>query len=573
MAILLLGLAAALGGEIIRILLLIGALAGACLCFWREYRAGHPGTSAKDADSETAENPVPRHIEKEVGDGSSGMEVKVLGTAYSRQLRQEMETVIDGLLDHYIRLIETRIAANTIAIFFPSNDGGYRIRRFVSKCEFVNPKAIIYPGVGVIGSFLKDGLKQLHLHEIMSDSMTLYYYSQDAKIRSLMASPIVVGGVERGTVIVDSTEPKHFTDDDHDYLSAIARLCGETAYFAYVSNEHKLQYQRLAAMSITEKYFFQKHDVEAVLDKMAEIIPFAISCDRFTISLKNDADSAMIRRAWGPDADKLSNKGFSLKEKTLMSLLYAKNMCFFRDFTSDHYEARYADNEPVSETMGSFLAFPIGVDECKGGILLESCRREAFSDIHRALLSRLVTSAGLAIEKIQLIEQSNNLATHDGLTGLCNHRQFQKLLRDEITRSNRYKDPLTLVLCDIDLFKRVNDTHGHPFGDTVLRGVASTLQESIRDGVDIAARYGGEEFALILVKTDEKNARESAERIRQQIEKVVFHTHQGETVHVSMSFGIAVFSVHAKDIDGLVQKADKALYRAKQNGRNRVEVF
>jgi diguanylate cyclase (GGDEF)-like protein len=569
------GLVIALGGMVVQVIMLPLSIAVACWLFYaaatgRTLRIFKGRKTAGQAD----ENPLPRQLEEDAGGQTGDVDLKVLGAAYSRRKWQEMELVVDAALDHAIRCIQQKMDINTVAIFFPTDDGGYTIRRFASKCEYVNPQAVIYPGVGVIGSFLKDGLKQLLLQDIVTDSMTLYYYTQDARIRSLMASPLIAGSVERGTIVVDSTEPRHFTDADHDFLTSIAHLCGETVYYAYLCNEHRLRYERLAAMSNIEKYFFNKLDIEAVLDKMVEIIPFAIPCDRLTISLKNPgASTATIRRAWGAGAEGFASKTFSIKEKTLAGLLYSRAMCFFRNFSSDTVEVRYADGEPYAADLASFLAFPIGVDECKGGILLESLRRDAFSDASRALLSRLVTSAGLAIEKIAVIEQAQSLATHDGLTGLNNHRQFQKLLREEITRSTRYNDPLSLVIGDIDFFKKINDAHGHPFGDQVLRGVGAALLQSIRDSVDIAARYGGEEFALILVKTGEKTAQETAERIRQKISSLIFHTPQGESIHVTMSFGIAVFNLHAKDIDGLVLKADKALYRAKQNGRDRVEVF
>ena len=107
------------------------------------------------------------------------------------------------------------------------------------KSEFVNKDAVIYPGVGVIGSFLKDGLKQLKLTDIVTDSMTLYYYKKDAGIRSLMASPIIADDVERGTIIVDSTEKDNFTDEDHSYLSTMADLLGQAVYNSYLYNRAK----------------------------------------------------------------------------------------------------------------------------------------------------------------------------------------------------------------------------------------------------------------------------------------------------------------------------------------------
>jgi diguanylate cyclase (GGDEF)-like protein len=519
--------------------------------------------------------PQSRAIEKEVSQETTHISVHVLGAQYRKEQWAAIETVVDAILDTALLLLRRVLNANTIAVLFPTADGGYKLRRYDSKSDCINADAVIYPGVGVLGSFLKDGLKQLKLNEIVSDSMTLYYYTRDAGIRSLIASPISADDdVTRGTVIADSTEPKHFSDEDHCALSLVARFIGMSVYYAYVYNEHRLEHQRIAAMSTIEKHFFQNLDIDAILDKMIEIIPFAILCDRITISLLDpDKTQAIVKRAWGTGTDLFRGMTFSPKDKTLIGLLYSKNIALSRNYSDGRNETRYRSDEPSSDDLQSFLAFPIGVDECKGGVLLESVHKDAFSQSNHDLLARIATSAGLAIEKLQIFERAKTLATHDGLTGLLNHREFQEVLKGEITRAIRYNDPLSLVICDIDFFKKINDTHGHQFGDTVLKEIAVTLKENIRDGVDIAARYGGEEFALILVKTDGGNAVETCERIRQSIADAVHMATHGENIRVTMSFGIAVYGQHAKQLDALISKADKALYRAKDNGRNRVEIF
>jgi two-component system, cell cycle response regulator len=515
-----------------------------------------------------------RSLEKEIGAKTTALGAEVLGTQYRRSRREETEQVIDTILDDYLRLTRARLDAHTVAVFFPADDGGYKIRRYWSASTCINKEAVIYPGVGIIGSFLKDGLKHLNLQEIITDSVTLYYYTRDAGIRSLMASPIMAEGVERGYVIVDSTEKKHFSDEDHAYLTTVASVLGQSVYYTYLYSEHKLKHERLAAMSSTENDFFKHLTLDAILDKIVEIVPFAISCDRLTISIKaGDGKSAVIRRAGGGNSQGVQDKTFLLQDRVLVSLVFSNDICLMRDFAADHYEVRFCAGEPEHTDFASFLALPFGLDESKGVLLLESVRHDAFTEAHRDLLSRLATSAGLAIQKLHLYDRANALATHDGLTGLVNHRQFQSQLRDEIIRATRYQEPLALVICDIDYFKKVNDTHGHPFGDTVLKGVAAKLQESIRETIDVAARYGGEEFALILVKSDTPRAIETAERIRQSVSQIRFQTGRGQEVSVTMSFGIAVYGVHAKDGDSLIKKADKALYRAKQDGRNRVEVF
>lgn len=535
----------------------------------------HSDNREKNPEKEVHQEPLLNRLaQKQVIDDTSILRVNALGSAYCKDQWQQIEKSVDFLLEDCIKLIRARIDAYTIAIFFPTLDGGLKLRKYSSPSQFINKNAIIYPGMGVIGGFLKEGLKQLNLQEIISDSVTLYYYSQDAGIRSLMASPIIAGGTERGSIIVDSTNKKNFTDEDHAFLSVMASILGNAVFNTYLYTEHKLEHIRLAAMSSIEKEFFQNLSVDAILDKMLEVVPFAVACNRLTISIKSQKDNfAEIKRTWGIETEGLNNLQFSLKERNLASLLYSKNISIFRNFSKEHYEIRYTESEPHDEEFSSFLAVPIGVDDSKGLILLESVTRDAFGESDKDLLTRLALSAGLAIEKILILDQARNLATHDGLTGLNNHREFQQILSDEITRAIRYQDSLALIICDIDFFKKINDTYGHQFGDKVLKGVASCLESCIRQGVDTVARYGGEEFALILVKSDANNAMETAERIRQQISAKLFRAPLGEDVHITMSFGIAVYRQHARQIDELIKKADKALYRAKDNGRDRVEVF
>ena len=131
--------------------------------------------------------------------------------------------------------------------------------------------------------------------------------------------------------------------------------------------------------------------------------------------------------------------------------------------------------------------------------------------------------------------------------------------------------PYTVVMVDIDHFKKVNDCYGHPFGDKVLREVAGILRKAVRS-VDLAARYGGEEFALVLEGADERGGLQMAERIRQEIEKMVFHNENGP-VRITLSLGLAVYPDHGADKGQLISRADQAMYRAKDQGRNRVVLW
>ena len=156
------------------------------------------------------------------------------------------------------------------------------------------------------------------------------------------------------------------------------------------------------------------------------------------------------------------------------------------------------------------------------------------------------------------------LATTDGLTGLKNHRTFQEKLAQEFERSQRYRTPLSLALLDVDKFKTFNDTFGHPAGDSVLKTVASLLQENARN-TDFVARYGGEEFVVILPGTDAAGARIAADRMRAAIEYALWDLRP-----ITVSIGIATCTVEAAGPASFVADTDRALYASKERGRNRV---
>lgn len=167
-------------------------------------------------------------------------------------------------------------------------------------------------------------------------------------------------------------------------------------------------------------------------------------------------------------------------------------------------------------------------------------------------------------------EEIRNRISFDQLTGLLTKESLYLALEMELKRCLRYELPLTVLMMDLDRFKSVNDTHGHLMGSHVLAEVGRLIRESIR-GNDVAARYGGEEFVAYLSETGVPGAAQAAERVRHAIEACAF-TLDGKTIRVTISIGISSCPEHGRDIQSLVGRADRALYRAKQGGRNRVEV-
>lgn len=195
----------------------------------------------------------------------------------------------------------------------------------------------------------------------------------------------------------------------------------------------------------------------------------------------------------------------------------------------------------------------------------------------RELLARVRVHYRLKVLQDELREANKRLETladTDGLTGLFNRRYFDAALLREVQRSLRYKTPLGVVLLDLDDFKRINDDFGHAMGDEVLRNVGQVVASSVRQ-TDFAARYGGEEVAIVFTQTSAQGVSEVTERLRVRLAERV-HGYQGRTLHCTASFGVSVcdgVELSPPSATEIVERADRALYRAKHTGRNRVVLW
>ena len=220
----------------------------------------------------------------------------------------------------------------------------------------------------------------------------------------------------------------------------------------------------------------------------------------------------------------------------------------------------------------SYLVVPICLhDRVLGLLRLDGDTPGKFSTEDGERLQPLANVAAIALENAQLFGEVQRLAITDGLTGTHNRRHFFELAERELNRARRFGQPVSAIMLDLDHFKQVNDTYGHAIGDQVLRTVAERCSEGIRD-IDILGRYGGEEFAVILPATGLPGAHNMAERLRRYIDDVPVPTDKGDLT-VTISLGVASNAQDDADVAALLNRADAAMYAAKQAGRNRVAVI
>jgi diguanylate cyclase (GGDEF)-like protein len=228
------------------------------------------------------------------------------------------------------------------------------------------------------------------------------------------------------------------------------------------------------------------------------------------------------------------------------------------------------DDDDGGVAAGSFAVLPLlRGGRAIGALLIGAARTGMLRALEIRNGSVLAALAVNALEAAWELADTSLRSRTDALTGLWNRRHFDEQLDRVLAETDRFGGSCALVICDIDLFKKVNDTYGHDVGDVVLVRVAEVLRQGVRT-VDVCARLGGEELALILPQTSLEGAVELADRLRQQIETMVV-PHEGVAVRVTVSMGVAMYGAGDKGRAQLFKRADEKLYEAKHGGRNLVE--
>ena len=498
-------------------------------------------------------------VQKRVADVEErARELRLVATASDSDGRQLLAGVaeVEEMLRGALAVAEAALRPHAVAVFLLAPDGeSARLRECASQSDklFRGPLAA---KEGALGAVLSTG-RAVRLDHA-PDSLS--YYEGRAPVGAFLGVPL--GSL--GALVVDRAEP--FTDAEQRVLEALAaevtrsieaeRLLGAVR----LEKEEKARFFR--ALEELNKTTTVAQAAETAVAQARRMCPALDLCavtlaeDRRHRVLAVDGDAAQALR----DLSFADNAGLVSNVVKLGAPLPGRPLgAMDRVVIFDH--------STVVRGLQALKIFPLRAGETTVGTLVCGSR-SALTEPAQKELSMLALQAAEALVRTRLYEHAERLATTDGLTGLLNRRSFNAQLEARLREAQRYRKPLSLLLLDIDLFKKVNDGFGHPAGDAVLRGVARVVQSQAR-GTDMVARYGGEEMALVLPETDASGARVIAERIRSAVAQARHQTEQG-ALQVTLSIGVATWP--STDADVLLEHADKALYRAKQGGRNRVEL-
>ena len=473
----------------------------------------------------------------------------------------EVEEVLRGAL----AIADAALRPHTIAVFLLSPDGeSVRLRECASKSDrlFRGPLSSREGALGAVlstqsGVRLEEGAAQLT------------YYEDRAPVPCFCGVPLQErGGRLIGALAADRATP--FTPEDQRVLEALAneatRAVEAERLLGAVRKEKEEKARFFRALEELNKTTTLQQAAETAVAQARQMCGALDLCavtlferGRHRVAaVEGEATSALRELSFSENAGLVSNVvklGAPLPGRPLAAM----------------DRVQIFDGGTVVRGLAALKIFPLKAGDTVVGTLVCGSRDGgALPEAAQKELAMLGLQAAEALLRTRLYEQAERLATTDGLTGLLNRRTFNAQLQGRLREAQRYNRPVSLLLLDVDHFKKVNDTLGHQNGDQVLINLAEHLRSHVR-GEDIPCRFGGEEFVVVMPETEIAIGTTVAERIRRRIATEPFTIRDGASaIDVTISIGIAALSGADDQPAAILKRADEALFRAKRDGRNRV---
>lgn len=454
------------------------------------------------------------------------------------------------------------------------------IKEMATASEMVREDPVI-ESPGVLAAVLRDP-KPLRLKSLGGRRVPPYYQGPEP-VTDLCVVPLADGKVVRGVLCADRIDDRPFSEQEQATLVKAGEQClriiEQERAFAAVERGKYEQEQFYRASELLN----QALTLEEVYSKTFAALSAMAAYD-LAVLTRYDAGAgehevlaveAGARAGEGSrrDAEHWQGlvshlKGRRFTDGTSLVSMAVKNR-HHMPATGDYGDSSVAVFDPGCrlDRARSVLVLPlVRGEQVLGTISVVSSRAKAYPPAAREMLRVISHQVGVSLQNARMYQSMEERATTDGLTGLTNHRAFQERLEQLHALAERSDHKFSIILTDIDHFKSVNDTYGHPVGDAVLKRVAALFTSRARK-VDIVARYGGEEFVLVLPDTDAEGAAVFANRLREEVAAQTISSEHG-SFGVTISMGVAEYPGDGRDRHELIERADQALYYCKEHGRN-----
>ncbi|NMO20500.1 diguanylate cyclase [Pyxidicoccus fallax] len=479
---------------------------------------------------------------------------------------------VEGAVQAALEIAETGLRTYTCAAFLlTSDDRSLKLYDCRSGSERVQRERF-NAGEGIIGGVLKRRAP-VRMNSPQGLKGVTHYESGGPAVSALLAVPIIEGsGLVRGVLVADRLANEPFSDQDEKLLSIIA---GEV--LRSIEVERVMSYIR-KTRDEKDRFFRAIEELnragspDQVFVAVLESVRHLAGLDFCAVTLVSEVEGKRMHRVvrmtgvTSQGSKALEGQTFADNNGLVANVVRYGAPLPGRDIKAMDRQIIF-DDETQIRGLGALKIFPLTAgDRILGTLVAGSRKKAAFEQDVLRMIEVIAIQAAQAVLRAQLYEQMERMATTDGLTGLFNHRTFQAKADEILAQARRYQRKCSVILTDVDHFKSVNDTYGHPTGDQVLKGVARIIKSLARD-TDVVARYGGEEFVIVMPETDSKGAFTISERIREAVKAETFQTEMGP-LKITMSLGIATFPDHGMEKQQLIDLADQCLYHSKRNGRN-----
>jgi two-component system cell cycle response regulator len=491
--------------------------------------------------------------------------------AEERLARSSVEEIHQSV--HYALELLRRCLDLHTAVLLWRTDSGTHLR--ISELSTASDEIRDAPfsiGDGVLAAVVSN--KEAVLLSNLRPSYKVPYYANACPVRALAAIPVIDDGIVRGVLALDRIENRAFTAAEHELVAQAARYClraiQNERVFVQLERAKVEQGKLYRAAQALGAALSEKDVVEAGVRAAREIASFELAA----VTIWDEAGKmheVCAARSEGGEIEDLVGQRF--KQNTgLVSMVVTNRFPLPYKGEFDPAHQVVLSKRLPWPSIPSLLVLPLlHHGRPLGTLILGAKRRHAFGDTVRPTLEVLASHLAVSLSNARMVQKLETMATTDGLTGLFNKRAMLDQAAAKVAAASRFGRKLSVLITDIDFFKKVNDTYGHDVGDVVIKGLADILKKQKR-ATDVVARFGGEEFIVLCEQTDEAGAALLGERIREELEATVFNTAIGPLT-VTCSVGIATFPEAGGTWDELFKGADEALYVSKRSGRNRVTAW